>query len=124
MGLPWFIDFLSLFLEKHILYDLSIYQGAQPGASRNPDFFVRHWYNKEHRHSGIALMTTEKVHYGMDKKIHQQRSQVLADAFQKNPNRFKGKMPVPKSLPVAAWINKPATDELESNLLTRVSHFH
>ncbi len=82
------------------------------------------WYNKEHRHSGIALMTPEQVHYGMDKQIHQQRSQVLADAFQKNPSRFKSKMPVPKSLPVAAWINKPATDDLESNLLTRVSHFH
>jgi putative transposase len=82
------------------------------------------WYNKEHRHSGIALMTPEQVHYGMDKQIHQQRSQVLADAFQKNSIRFKGKMPVPKSLPVAAWINKPATDELESNLITSVSHFH
>jgi len=44
--------------------------------------------------------------------------------LQKNPNRFKGKVPVPKSLPVAAWINKPATDELESNLITSVSHFH
>jgi putative transposase len=82
------------------------------------------WYNKEHRHSGIALMTPEQVHYGMDKQIHQQRSQVLADAFQKNPSRFKGKVPVPKSLPMAAWINKPATDELESNLITSVSHFH
>jgi putative transposase len=82
------------------------------------------WYNKEHRHSGVALMTPEQVHYGMDKQIHRQRSQVLADAFQKNPNRFKGKMPVPKSLPVAAWINKPVTDELESNLLTCVSHSH
>ena len=69
-------------------------------------------------------MTPEQVHYRMDKQIYQQRSQVLADAFQKNPNRFKGKVPVPKLLPVAAWINKPATDELESNLLTRVSHFH
>ena len=82
------------------------------------------WYNKEHRHSGIALMTPEQVHYGLDKTIHRQRSQVLADAFKKNPNRFKSKMPVPKSLPKAAWINKPATEELESNLLTRVSHFH
>jgi len=82
------------------------------------------WYNKEHRHSGIALMTPEQVHYGMDKQLYQERSQVLADAFQKNPSRFKGKMPVPKSLPVAAWINKPATDELESNLLTCVSHFN
>ena len=69
-------------------------------------------------------MTPEQVHCGMDKQIHQLRSQVLADAFQKNQSRFKGKMPVPKSLPVAAWINKPATDEFESNLLTRVSHFH
>jgi len=69
-------------------------------------------------------MTPEQVHYGMDKHIYQQRSQVLADAFQKNPSRFKGKIPAPKSLPVAAWINKPATDDLESNLLTCVSHFH
>ncbi len=82
------------------------------------------WYNKEHRHSGIALMTPEQVHYGMDKLIHQKRSQVLADAFKNNPSRFKSKMPVPKSLPAAAWINKPATDDLESNLLTSVSHFH
>jgi len=82
------------------------------------------WYNKEHRHSGIALMTPEQVHYGMQKQIHQQRSEVLAIAFQKNPNRFKGRVPIPKSLPVAAWINKPATDDLESNLLTCVSHFH
>ena len=82
------------------------------------------WYNKEHRHSGIAMMTPEQVHYGMDKTIYQNRSEVLAAAFEKNPNRFKGKLPVPKSLPSAAWINKPATDELELNLLTRVSHFH
>jgi len=82
------------------------------------------WYNKEHRHSGIALMTPEQVHYKMDKQVLQQRSQVLADAFQKNPNRFKGKMPIPKSLPDAAWINRPNTEELESNLLTCVSHFH
>jgi len=80
------------------------------------------WYNKEHRHSGVALMTPEQVHYKMDKQILQQRSQ--ADAFQKNPNRFKGKMPVPKSLPPAAWINRPHTEELESNLLKCVSHFH
>ncbi len=82
------------------------------------------WYNKEHHHSGIALMTPEQVHYGLDKTIYQNRSEVLAAAFEKNPNRFKGKQPVPKSLPLAAWINKPATDELESNLLTSVSHFH
>jgi len=29
---PWFIDFLSLLFEKHILYDLSIYQGTPRNA--------------------------------------------------------------------------------------------
>jgi len=82
------------------------------------------WYNKEHRHSGIALMTPEQVHYGIDQQILQHRSDVLAAAFEKNPNRFKGRQPVPKSLPTAAWINRPDTDQLESNLLTCVSHFH
>jgi len=82
------------------------------------------WYNKEHRHSGIALMTPQQVHYGIDNQILQHRYDVLAAAFEKNPNRFKGKLPVPKSLPKAAWINKPETDQLESNLLTCVSHFH
>jgi len=82
------------------------------------------WYNKEHRHSGIALMTPEQVHYGMAKHVHQYRASVLEAAFEKNPNRFKGKIPVPELPPTAAWINKPSTVELESNLLTCVSHFH
>ena len=69
-------------------------------------------------------MTPEQVHYGMNKQILQHRSDVLAAAFEKNPNRFKGQLPVPKSLPKAAWINKPETGQLESNLLTCVSHFH
>ncbi len=82
------------------------------------------WYNKEHRHSGIGLMTPEQVHYGLAQKIYEDRCRVLLDAYQRSPQRFKGKEPKPHALPKAAWINKPKTDELESNLLTRVSHFH
>ena len=69
-------------------------------------------------------MTPEQFHYGMNNQVFKHRSGVLAAAFDKNPNRFKGKLPVPKSLPKAAWINKPETDQLESNLLMSVSHFH
>ena len=67
------------------------------------------WYNKEHRHSGIALMTPEQVHYGMARKITGFRSKVLASAFQKHPKRFKGKLPKLIQLPEAVWINKPST---------------
>ena len=70
------------------------------------------WYNKEHRHSGIALMTPEQVHYGMAIKITGFRYKVLASAFQKHPKRFKGKMPKLIKLPEAVWINKPSTEKI------------
>jgi putative transposase len=82
------------------------------------------WYNKEHRHSAIGLMTPEQVHYGLAEKTYESRSKVLQQAFDQNPKRFKGKLPKPNPLPKAAWINKPETQELEANLLNSVSHFH
>jgi len=77
------------------------------------DFF--NWYNKLHHHTGIALMTPEQVHYGLSGQIYRQREAVLQAAFRKNQNRFKNKIPVPQSVPKAAWINPPLTQELESN---------
>ena len=74
------------------------------------------WYNKEHRHSGIALMTPEQVHYGQSQNIFNNRSRVLEEAFHKNPIRFRNRMPEPLPLPEAVWINKPSTRELKSNL--------
>lgn len=65
------------------------------------------WYNKEHYHSGIGLMTPESVHYGLAEDIIAARSMVLAKAYEKHPNRFKGRVPKPPALPQAAWINRP-----------------
>jgi len=72
------------------------------------DFF--NWYNREHRHSGIGLVTPEQFHYGLADRIVQHRQQVLKAAFEANPNRFKGKIPKPPALPTAAWINRPSSD--------------
>lgn len=72
------------------------------------------WYNSEHKHSGLGLLTPESVHYGEDQKILRQRAAVLATAFKKHPQRFKGKIPQPLAVPNAAWINPPklqATNE-------------
>ena len=74
--------------------------------------FFFNWYNKEHRHSGIALMTPEQVHYGKAKEITDFRSRVLASAFQKHPERFKSKMPKLIQLPKAVWINKPSNEKI------------
>lgn len=74
------------------------------------EFFT--WYNQEHRHSGIGLVTPEQLHYGLAAQVVDQRRQVLKAAFEANPARFKGKMPEPPALPTAAWINKPASDDI------------
>ncbi len=65
------------------------------------------WYNTEHYHSGIAMLTPESVHYGNADQIIKARTQTLEAAFEANPSRFKGKPPRPEALPEAAWINKP-----------------
>ena len=68
------------------------------------------WYNGEHRHSGIGLMTPEMVHYGKAEFVTAQRRIVLASAFEAHPERFVRGLPVPPSLPEAAWINKPKVE--------------
>ena len=75
------------------------------------------WYNKEHCHSGIGLMTPESVHYGQAEGIYTARSTVLAKAYEKHPKRFKGRMPKPPSLPQAVWINKPIFDWSRGSLI-------
>lgn len=42
-----------------------------------------------------------------------ERQAVLMAAYEKHPERFKGKMPKPMNLPDAVWINKPASAQSE-----------
>jgi putative transposase len=65
------------------------------------------WYNHEHRHSGIALLTPADVHLGRAEQITLARGVVLDAAFAAHPERFVGKPPQPPRLPEAVWINKP-----------------
>jgi putative transposase len=65
------------------------------------------WYNVEHRHSGIALLTPADVHYGRADAVTSARAVVLDGAFAAHPERFVGKPPQPPRLPEAVWINKP-----------------
>ena len=67
-----------------------------------------HWYNQEHRHSGIAMLTPEMVHFGRAEEVIAARRLVLADAFRSHPERFVNKQPEPLQLPAAVWINPPA----------------
>lgn len=65
------------------------------------------WYNQEHRHAGIGLLTPECLHYGRAEAAHAARQRVLEAAYAANPERFVKGPPRPPEIPTAAWINKP-----------------
>lgn len=67
------------------------------------------WYNEDHRHGGLALLTPADVHYGRAQKRLEQRARVLDLAFLAHPERFKGQRPTPGNVPEAVWINPPPT---------------
>lgn len=79
------------------------------------DFFS--WYNCEHHHSAIGLLTPADVHYGRAEQILLERQIVLQIAYQKNPERFVKGPPMPLQLPEAVWINPPKKPSQEISLI-------
>jgi transposase InsO family protein len=65
------------------------------------------WYNDDHYHSGLNLMTPASVHYGQAVAVQAQRQQVILAAFQAYPERFRGGLPIVKGAPKAVYINRP-----------------
>ena len=65
------------------------------------------WYNDEHRHSGIGMMTPAMVHYGLATAIREGRQHTLDIAYAAHPDRFVRRPPTPPHLPKEVWINKP-----------------
>lgn len=67
------------------------------------------WYNHEHRHSGLGLMTPEAMHLHRAPELYLRRSAVLAAAHAARPERFVRGLPTPPALPTQVWINRPAS---------------
>ena len=67
------------------------------------------WYNCDHHHLGIGLMTPNQVHYGQADEVWAERQKTLQIAFDANPNRFVNGKPTPPPKPTATWINPPQT---------------
>jgi len=75
------------------------------------------WYNRDHRHSGVGLMTPQVVHSGLAQETFKAREKILLAAYEAHPERFVQKVPVPLPLPQAAWINPPKLVQESENLL-------
>jgi putative transposase len=69
------------------------------------------WYNTEHHHSGLGLMTPDMVHTRRAEHVRDLRQQTLDVAYATHPERFVRKPPQPPALPTAVWINPPHKPE-------------
>ena len=57
------------------------------------------WYNGEHRHGGISMLTPEQVHFGHADQVIARRKAVLREAWAAHPERFVSGQPKPQTTP-------------------------
>jgi putative transposase len=83
------------------------------------------WYNDDHRHWGIGLLTPQTVHYGQADDAIRARQDVLLQAYNAHPERFVRGAPTPPELLDEVWINGPdsttATTRLDTKLKPQLS---
>jgi putative transposase len=79
------------------------------------DFF--NWYNNEHYHSGVNMLTPASVHSGDADKILASRAQTKSMAFERHRERFVKGRPKAQKLAKEVWINPPraANSQFSSN---------
>lgn len=65
------------------------------------------WYNNEHHHFALGLLTPASVHFGQAPELIAQRQLTLDAAYERHPERFVHGAPTPPTLPTAVWINPP-----------------
>lgn len=65
------------------------------------------WYNHEHYHSALGLLTPAVVHFGRDQPVLAARNQTLHAAYQAHPERFVGGPPQARRPPAIVYINPP-----------------
>jgi putative transposase len=88
--------------------------GYEHALSHCREFF--RWYNEEHYHTGIALLTPAMLHYGRADDVIQQRQEVLRQAYAQHPDRFVNGPPLPAKAPTEVWINPPSNRLKEKRL--------
>jgi putative transposase len=84
------------------------FPGIFGGLGEVRDFFrtFADYYNKEHRHSGIAYLTPEMVHLGRAEEVLRKRQVILDAQFAVHPSRFRNRPPKVMGLPAQVCINR------------------
>ena len=83
----------------------------QDARAHGHAFFA--WYNTEHHHTGLGLLTPHDVPVGLAEQRVAERRAVLATAYAAHPERFPAGRPMPAAAPTEVWINPPKPRALE-----------
>ena len=67
------------------------------------------WYNTEHRHGGIAMLTPDDVHHNRTQSVLEQRGRTLQAAWTRHPERFVRGIPQPHP-PSPSRLDQPTCD--------------
>ena len=71
------------------------------------------WYNTEHRHGGIAMLTPDDVHHNRTQSVLEQRGRTLQAAWTRHPERFvRGMTIAPRAGPSHGLRGQAATETL------------
>ena len=76
------------------------------------------WYNFEHKHSGIAMLSPSDLHSGNQDRIISNRQITAHKAYIQHPERFVKGVSIIKKPEMKVWINKPkiAESDVEEDL--------
>lgn len=81
----------------------------EDGQAFFAEFFP--WYNFDHRHAGISMLTPATVHEGRADDVLGARHATVLAAFAAKPERFINGAPKLSKLPSEVWINRPTESE-------------
>ncbi len=65
------------------------------------------WYNHDHRHGGLEMLTPADVHHGRIDAVLARKQAALDAAFEAHPERFVNGRPLARRPPAAVYINRP-----------------
>ncbi len=80
------------------------------------------WYNREHRHAGIAMLTPAVVHHGRACGVLENRQQTMDSAYARHPERFVNGPPKVAKPPAEVWINPPVVSPRGAGEEVLVTH--
>jgi putative transposase len=88
------------------------FEGLDQARSWARAFFP--WYNYEHHHTGLGLMTPAVVHHEQVDEVRAKRQRVLDAAYVAHPERFVKGRPIAPNAPDQVWINPPQSATVAS----------